>query len=165
MHGPKNVKKEIRLSWYSEVHYSVQHSPPLDHILSHMKPIQVVTPCFLKANLNTTIDSPVARPPETFPRTLFSNSCILAIKLPDGELRKPGSEARSRTRCFTHSHFLSRTQTMQAQRRTTIPCRQELSILIQEQHADIGLRVCNFVYASTTHTGIITVHRSSTLHP
>jgi len=33
-----------------------------------------------------------------------------------------------------------------------ISCRQELLILIQEQHADIGLRICNFVYASTTHT-------------
>ena len=32
-----------------------------------------------------------------------------------------------------------------------IACRQELLILIQEQQADIGLRICNFVYASSTH--------------
>ena len=46
-----------------------------------------------------------------------------------------------------------------------IACRQELLILIQEQHADIGLRICNFVYASSTHTESTTVHTSSTLRP
>jgi predicted membrane GTPase involved in stress response len=46
-----------------------------------------------------------------------------------------------------------------------IACRQELSMLIQEQHADIGLRVCNFVHAFSTRTGSTTVHRSGMLRP